>query len=176
VVFAAIELLTNCSHKCQSVSITTNVVSSNPAQARYNIMWYSLSVTCDRSMVFSGYSGFLHTKTWPEFPYFIWHGHFFLCVQRVKARGDCSLCWYWWNCWPLLFRLSFYNHLLQLNCWLVVATNSNQCLSPLTLWVRTPLRRGTILCDTVCQWLAAGRWFSLVTNITNNRNNQNNPD
>ena len=27
---------------------------------RYNIMWYSLSVTCGRSVVFSGYSGFLH--------------------------------------------------------------------------------------------------------------------
>jgi hypothetical protein len=38
-----------------------------------------------------------------------------------------------------------------------------QCLSPLTLWVRTPLRRGvldTTLCDEVCQWLGAGRWFS----------------
>ena len=36
----------------------------------------------------------------------------------------------------------------------------NQCLSPLTLWARIPLRRGvpnTILCDKVCQWLAAGR-------------------
>ena len=33
----------------------------------------------------------------------------------------------------------------------------NQCLSPLTLWVRTPLRRGVLdtLCDKVCQWLAA---------------------
>ena len=27
---------------------------------RYNIMWYSLSVTCDRSVVFSGYSCFIH--------------------------------------------------------------------------------------------------------------------
>jgi hypothetical protein len=27
---------------------------------RYNIMWLSLSVTCDRSVVFSRYSGFLH--------------------------------------------------------------------------------------------------------------------
>ena len=27
----------------------------------------------------------------------------------VKMRGDCSLCWYWWNCWPPLFRLSFHN-------------------------------------------------------------------
>ena len=46
-----------------SVPIITNVVSSNPAQARctwYNIMWKSLSVTCDRSVVFSGYSCFLH--------------------------------------------------------------------------------------------------------------------
>jgi hypothetical protein len=34
-------------------------------------------------------------------------------------------------------------------------------LSPLMLWVRIPLRvRCTTLCDKVCQWLAAGRWFS----------------
>ena len=35
----------------------------------------------------------------------------------------------------------------------------NQCLSPLTLRVRIPHRRGvldTTLCDKVCQWLAAG--------------------
>ena len=36
----------------------------------------------------------------------------------------------------------------------------NQCISPLPLWVRTPLRRGVLditLCDQVCQWLATGR-------------------
>ena len=40
----------------------------------------------------------------------------------------------------------------------------NQCLSSLTLWVQIPLRQGvldTTLCDKVCQWLAAGQWFSL---------------
>ena len=31
------------------------------------------------------------------------------CVQSVKVRGDCSLCWYWWNCWPSLFKLTFHN-------------------------------------------------------------------
>ena len=39
----------------------------------------------------------------------------------------------------------------------------NQCLSPLILCDRIPLGRGvhdTALCDEVCQWLAAGRWFS----------------
>ena len=40
----------------------------------------------------------------------------------------------------------------------------NQYISPLTLWVRIPPRRGvldTTLCDKVCQWFVAGQWFSL---------------
>ena len=32
----------------------------SPKCTRYSIMWYSLSVTYHRSVVFSGYSGFLH--------------------------------------------------------------------------------------------------------------------
>jgi hypothetical protein len=39
-------------------------------------------------------------------------------------------------------------------------TYAISCLSPLTLWVRTPLRQGvldTTFCDKVCQWL--GQWF-----------------
>ena len=31
------------------------------------------------------------------------------CFQWVKVKGVCSFCWYWWNCWPLLFKLSFHN-------------------------------------------------------------------
>ena len=42
----------------------------------------------------------------------------------------------------------------------------NHCLSPLTLWVWIPLRRGVLdihvtLCDKVCQWLTVGRCFFL---------------
>ena len=38
----------------QSVYISTDIVSSNLDQGEvYNIMWYSLSVTCDRSVFFS---------------------------------------------------------------------------------------------------------------------------
>jgi hypothetical protein len=51
------------SESWKSVPITTNVVSLNPTQTEcthYNIMWLSLSVTCGRSVVFSGYSCFLH--------------------------------------------------------------------------------------------------------------------
>jgi hypothetical protein len=46
---------------------------------------------------------------------------------------------------------------------------SDQCISPLTLWVRTTLRRcvlDTTLCDNFCQWLATGRWFSSVTPVS----------
>jgi hypothetical protein len=46
----------------------------------------------------------------------------------------------------------------------------NQCLSPLT-WVWTPLKQAeldTTLCDTVCQWLAAGRWFAPGTPVSSN--------
>jgi hypothetical protein len=45
----------------------------------------------------------------------------------------------------------------------------NQCLSPLKLWIRIPFKQGvldTTLCDKVCQWLAAGRWFSPGTSVS----------
>ena len=45
----------------QSVPITTDIASLNLDQDEvYNIMWWSLSVTGDRSVVFSGSSGFTH--------------------------------------------------------------------------------------------------------------------
>ena len=45
----------------------------------------------------------------------------------------------------------------------------NRCISPLTLWVRIPIRRGlldTTLCNKVCQWLVTGRWFSPGTPVS----------
>jgi hypothetical protein len=37
-----------------------------------------------------------------------------LCsVSSGKIRGDYSLCWYWWNLLPSLFKLSFHNWGLQ---------------------------------------------------------------
>ena len=45
----------------------------------------------------------------------------------------------------------------------------NQCLSPLMLWVRITLKWGeldTILGEIVCQWLAAGWWFSSGTPVS----------
>jgi len=45
----------------------------------------------------------------------------------------------------------------------------NQCLSPLKLWIRIPLRQwvlDTALCDKACQWLAAGWWFFAGTPLS----------
>ena len=37
----------------------------------------------------------------------------FLCsVSSVKMKGNFSFCWYWWNWWPSLFKLSIHNCLL----------------------------------------------------------------
>ena len=51
----------------------------------------------------------------------------------------------------------------------------NQCLSPLTLWVRIQLRRGvldTTLCDKVCQWLTVSRLFSPYTPVSSTNKTQ----
>ena len=62
-----------------------------------------------------------------------WEGHntfnqlnlaTFLCLSQANpwissffsssmVWGLCSLCWYWWNCWPSPFKLSYHN-ILQL--------------------------------------------------------------
>jgi hypothetical protein len=46
------------------VPIITDIVSSNLDQGEvYNIMWQSFPVTCDRSVVFSGFSVSSTSKT-----------------------------------------------------------------------------------------------------------------
>ena len=62
---------------------------------RYNITWYGFSVTCDRSVVFSGYSGFFHQLNWP--PRYNWN---------IVSIGLCT-----WKCSYTaygIFCLSFY--------------------------------------------------------------------
>jgi len=51
------------------------------------------------------------------------------------------------------------------SCW-IYNYICNQCISPLTLWVRIPLRRGVLvatLCNTKCQWLVTDWWISPCT-------------
>jgi len=63
----------------------------------------------------------------------------FICDRQGSRRGRDRMV------------VEFYNYLC------------NQCLSPLTLWVRIPSRRRVLvatLCDKVCQWVATCRWLS----------------
>ena len=72
--------------------------------------------------------------------------------------------------WPLIISMLLPRvHWGRSDRMVIGFTTTNQCLSPLKLWVRTPSWRGvldTTLCDKVCQWLAAGRWFSSGTPIS----------
>jgi hypothetical protein len=35
------------------------------------------------------------------------------CIQWLHTRDGCSFCWYWRNCWPSLFKLSFHNNIAE---------------------------------------------------------------
>ena len=78
-------------------------------------------------------------------------------VRYNSEWKRCSVLIYSPLSWSWSYVCCIYNHL----CY--------QCLSPLTLWARTPLRGGvldTILYDQVCQWLDPGRWFSPGTSVS----------
>ena len=73
---------------------------------------------------------------------------------KIKHFHTLFVIYIWW---PWSYGSWIYNYLC------------NQCLSPLKLWVRIPLRQdvlNTTLCDEVCQWLATGRLFSLCTPVS----------
>ena len=87
----------------------------------------------------------------------------FLCLFKLII---CH-CFFFLICFfhIVAFRLSPSQKHASSWSWSYSSYLGNQCLSPLTIWVRIPLKRGvldTTLCD-VCQWLATGRWFSAGT-------------
>ena len=82
------------------------------------------SILCDIQNIFirlnsATFLCLFKTRTWIF--NVICHGLF--CVQWVKARGDCSFCWYWWNCLSSLFKHSFLN-----------STDLSQFKGPLWSW------------------------------------------
>ena len=40
---------------------------------------------------------------------FLMSCHGLFCVQWFEVKVDCLFCWYLWNCWWSLFKLSFHN-------------------------------------------------------------------
>jgi hypothetical protein len=79
-------------------------------------------------------------------------------IDRTSCETGDYVCWELQNrqglSWLWSYGIWIYNYLC------------NQCLSPLTLWVRTQLRRGVLdatIYDEVCLWLTTGQWFSPVS-------------
>jgi len=51
------------------------------------------------------------------------------CVQWFEARGGFSFCWYWWNCWPALFKHSFHNDICKAIMFLFFSKKKHDCLA-----------------------------------------------
>jgi hypothetical protein len=84
--------------------------------------------------------------------------------RQVFRTVKCDVCG--------LFLGKSWSYALLYGSWMYIYL-CNQCLSPLKLWVRIPLRRGVpdkTSCDKVYQSLATGRWFTpgIPVSSTNN--------
>ena len=112
-------------------------------RTRYNIMWWSLSVICDRSLVSSGYFGFLHQESWP--PWYNWN----IVESGVNTINN-------------IFggaRMAQWVRSLDLT--------SHTSLSPIQRWFalsfvnyKKGCTRLAATSDKVYELLAQGRWFS----------------
>jgi hypothetical protein len=104
----------------QSILSKINFKSSN-----HLIYFYEVFVYIFRYKIYEKYLCLFWNETLKECPINQFnHTTFFACpkagpfniiccglfyVQCFEVRGYCSFCWYWWNCRPSLFKLSFYN-------------------------------------------------------------------
>ena len=49
-------------------------------------------------------------KPGPGFPRTLFIVINFYFASWFNIRSGCSLCWYWWNCWPSLFNTKLQNY------------------------------------------------------------------
>jgi hypothetical protein len=121
----------------------------------WHFSWFFFVVSYSQCNVLTGHHCVLEI-IWSVISWYLYH----LSFQKNMGVLNLFLCvyMYWLGpLWSWSYDILIYNYLC------------NRCLSPLTFWVRIPLRWGvldTTLCDKVCQWIATGRWFSLGTPVS----------
>jgi hypothetical protein len=101
-------------------------------------MWKSLSVACDRLVVFSGYSGFFHLCTKCE-SFVVFYIKF--SVILLIFSFDFSISLFFSVSILFIFRIPH-------------------------MYVNISLIIPPTLCEKVCQWLATGWWFSQGTPVS----------
>ena len=70
------------------------------------------------------------------------------CVPWLKVRDGC---WYWWNCWPSLFKLSLHHLLVnRTSLWSILITIKNIPVSIIS--------RQSVLLMEVKWWLLNAKW------------------
>jgi hypothetical protein len=139
---------------------------------RCNFMWWNLSVTCDRSVVFSGtpvsstkktdshdiaeyyYIGKTHgttTKTPNKFSEYLVPIYKFIHRNFLIIGGSASHV----SCYCLL-----YFYILEVR-WILMETLSSTFVVPFPQYEPRSWRGilDTTLCDEAYQWLATGQWF-----------------
>jgi hypothetical protein len=145
-------------------------VSSNPTQEkcmRYNIMWWSLSVTCGRSLVFSVYSLqhyvilFVNDLRKVSCFFSVIYTALYDKVCQWFAAGlwfsQCTLYNIMWYCLSMTCGRSLVFSVYSLQHYVILFVNDLRKVSCFFSVLCTTL------CDTVCQWLAEGLLFSQCT-------------
>jgi hypothetical protein len=159
----------------QSVPSTTNVVSSNPAQARWTrkvCQWLAIGrwfspgspVSSTNTTARHDITEILLNVSLSSIHLILnlYHGvfNFFSLGIYIYYTFVCHSQTFW-KC-RHVFLCGTLN---WLRCLMSLSTifqfyRGNQCISPPTFWVQIPVQRGvldTTLCDKVRKWRAAGR-------------------
>ena len=121
---------------------------------RYNFVWSSLLVTCDRSVVFSGYSGFLHQKNWP--PRYNWNivesgvkHHTWLLMKKPNLIFYLSL--YWESVQSLFFTfVAIANCIEVVKQWVNASNQSYTTQTNLILSMHNIVHISTLFTATGC--------------------------
>jgi hypothetical protein len=132
-------------------------VASHWQTVSHNVvyMWYSFSVTCDMSVVFS----IQHYVI--QFLSDLWHVGGFLYTTLC----DTVCQWLATRRWFSLYNIMWYSLSVTYDTSVVFS------IQHYVIQFVSDLRHVggflyTTLCDTVCQWLATRRWFSPLTTVS----------
>ena len=85
--------------------------------------------------------------------------HDIFCVQLFESKGDCFFCWYWCNCWPSLFKLSFIMYIQMIHVFLLLLPNTDH-LQPVHYTRKVALKQSS--CHSIIIWLVCFSYMYVI--------------